>query len=86
MPYNKNKQQAFQAAQQGTHQVKDVYNNMIQDNREYGHQLKHLKNEMNEAFQQINNALEVASEDQVDQLRMFKNDLESIMSNVDQIQ
>lgn len=82
MPYNKNKQQAFQAAQQGTHQAKDIYENMQQGSNDYGHQLKHLKNEINEAYQQIENALEVSSEGQVDQLRQFKNDLESLVDNV----
>lgn len=85
MPYNKNKQQAFQAAEQGAHQAKDVYHNIVKDRYDYGHQLKHLKNEVNEAFLQINNALEVASEHQVDQLRQFKNDLESIMNQVNDI-
>lgn len=83
MPYNKNKQQAFQAAQQGTHQAKDIYENIVKEtDPDYGNQLKHVKNEVNEAFEQINNALEVASEDQLDQLNQYKSDLQSIVNEV----
>lgn len=83
MPYHKDKQQAFQAAQQGVDQAIDVYNDLVKNDPDYGRHLKELKNEINEAFQQIDNALEVASENQLDQLRKFKNDLESIVSRVD---
>ena len=82
MPYHKNKQQAFQAAQQGTHQAKDIYENMEVTGGDYGAHLKHLKNEINEAYEQINNALEVASETQKDQLQQFKQDLDEIVSKV----
>ncbi|WP_246940360.1 hypothetical protein [Bacillus pinisoli] len=82
MPYNKNKQQAFQAAQQGTHQAKDVYENMEVTGGDYGSQLKHLKNEVNEAYEQISNALEVASETQRPQLQQFKDDLNSIVEDI----
>jgi len=82
MPYNKNKQQAFQAAQQGIDHAVDIYKDLVRNDPDYGHHLKDLKNEVNEAFQQIDNALEVASESQLDQLHKFKNDLQSIVSNV----
>lgn len=62
MPYHKDKQQAFQAAQQGAKQLQDVYNNLEKDSASYGQQLKHLRQEVNETYQQIENALEVASE------------------------
>lgn len=83
MPYNKNKQQAFQAAQQGVDHALDIYKDLVKNDPDYGHHLKDLKNEVNEAFQQIDNALEVASETQLDQLRQFRNDLQSIVNNVD---
>lgn len=86
MPYNKNKQQAFQAAQQGTHQAKDIYENIVKNTGDTGHHLKHLENEINEAFQQIDNALEVASEHQTDQLRTFKQDLETMINDVNKIE
>jgi len=83
MPYNKNKQQAFQAAQQGVNHAVDIYRDLVRNDPDYGHHLKDLKNEVNEAIQQIDNALEVASESQLDQLHKFKNDLQSICSHVD---
>jgi ElaB/YqjD/DUF883 family membrane-anchored ribosome-binding protein len=84
MPYHKNKQQAFQAAQQGFEEVRDSYNELVLDGGSYGAQLAHLKNEVNEAYQQIENALEVASEHQRQQLERFRNDLSSIVSEVNQ--
>ncbi|MDF0728002.1 hypothetical protein PY093_15115 [Cytobacillus sp. S13-E01] len=82
MPYSKDKQQAFQAAQQGTHQAKDIYENIVKDDPDYGVHLKRLKNEVNEAVQQITNALEVASDTQRDQLQQFQDDLQSIVSDI----
>lgn len=82
MPYNKNKQQAYQAAEQGVDHAVDIYKDLVKNDPDYGHHLKDLKNEVNEAFQQIDNALEVASENQLDQLHKFKSDLESIVSVV----
>lgn len=83
MPYNKNKQQAFQAAQQGVDHAVDIYKDLVRNDPDYGHHLKGLRNEVNEAFQQIDNALEVASESQLDQLHKFKSDLQSMVGNVD---
>lgn len=82
MPYHKNKQQAFQAAQQGVEEARDLYSEIVRDSASYGHQLKHLKNEVNEAYQQIENALEVASEYQRAQLNQFRQDLQSIVEEV----
>ncbi|MBP1941467.1 CHASE3 domain sensor protein [Bacillus luteolus] len=82
VPYSKDKQQAFQAAQQGTEQARDIYENIVKDDPDYGAHLKRLKNEVNEAVQQINNALEVASDSQRDQLQQFQDDLQSIVSEV----
>lgn len=82
MPYHKNSQQAFQAAQQGTEQARDVYANIVSNDPDYGAHLKRLKNEVNEAYQQIENALEVASEHQKSQLQQFQQDLQSIMNEV----
>ncbi|MBT2755080.1 hypothetical protein AB1K84_09070 [Mesobacillus foraminis] len=82
MPYHKNKQQAYQAAQQGYEDVQDLYREIIQDSASYGHQLKHIKNEVNEAYQQIENALEVASETQRLQLERFQQDLKRIVEEV----
>jgi predicted nucleic acid-binding Zn-ribbon protein len=84
MPYHKDKQQAFQAAQQGTHQAKDIYENIEVTSGDYGSQLNHLKNEVNEAYEQISNALEVASETQKDQLRQYQKDLQQIVNDINQ--
>ena len=82
MPYHKNKQQAYQVAQQGYEDVQDFYQDIVYDSENYGHQLKHLKNEVNEAYQQIENALEVASETQRSQLERFQQDLRQIVEEV----
>ncbi|MGM0844805.1 MAG: hypothetical protein ACQEUT_07495 [Bacillota bacterium] len=84
MPYHKDKQQAFQAAQQGHEEVQDVVNELVLEGPDYGHQLAHLKNEINEAYQQIENALEVASEHQREQLEKMRGDLSSVMQKVNQ--
>ncbi|MBB6447386.1 hypothetical protein [Bacillus benzoevorans] len=84
MPYHKNKQQAFQAAQQGMEDAEEVYHEIVQDSASYGHQLKHLKQEVNEAYQQIENAMEVASEHQRIQLEQFQNDLRKMVDEVNQ--
>jgi flagellar biosynthesis chaperone FliJ len=84
MPYHKNKQQAFQAAQQGVEDAQGLYYEIVQDSASYGHQLKHLKQEVNEAYQQIENAMEVASEHQRVQLEKFQNDLRSMVDEVNQ--
>ncbi|MEH7013169.1 hypothetical protein V7087_20550 [Neobacillus niacini] len=81
-PYNKDKQQAFQAAQQGYEEAQGLAATIISDNASYGHQLKHLKEEVNEAYQQIENALEVATEHQRAQLERFQQDLQSIVAEV----
>ena len=50
---------------------KSVYYEIVQDSASYGSQLNHLKQEVNEAYQQIENALEVASEHQRIQLEQI---------------
>lgn len=83
-PYHKDKQQAFQAAQQGYENAQGLYETIVSDSASYGHQLKHLKDEVNEAYQQIENALEVASEHQKAQLQRFQQDLQTMVSEVNQ--
>ncbi|MBW3114543.1 MULTISPECIES: hypothetical protein [Bacillaceae] len=84
MPYHKNKQQAFQAAEQSVTEVQNTINELVLDGASYGSQLAHLKNEVNEAYQQIENALEVASDTQRAQLQQFKSDLSSIVNEVNE--
>lgn len=82
MPYHKNKQQAFQAAHQGFTQVQDAYLDVVRDSSDYGSQLKHLRQEVLEAYKQIDNALETASEHQYDQLKHFQYELGRIVDEV----
>jgi hypothetical protein len=85
-PYYKDKQQAFQAAQQGYENAQGLFATIVSDSAGYGHQLKHLKDEVNEAYQQIQNALEVASEHQKAQLERFQQDLQSMVTEVNQVE
>lgn len=82
MPYHKDKQQAFQAAQQGVEDAQELYYEIVRDSASYGYQLQHLKEEVNEAYQQIENALEVASEHQRNQLERFQQDLQKMVEEV----
>ncbi|BDG35301.1 hypothetical protein ABET52_03100 [Saccharococcus caldoxylosilyticus] len=86
MAYHKTKQEAFQAAQKATMEAKEWHDHLVRDQADYGHQLSHLKQEVNEAFEQINNALEVASEKQRMQLEKFRNDLQAIVDEVNAMQ
>jgi hypothetical protein len=86
MAYHKTKQEAFQAAQKATMEAKEWHDHLVSDQADYGHQLSHLKQEVNEAFAQINNAMEVASEKQRIQLEKFRNDLQAIVDEVNEIQ
>ncbi|MGN4424974.1 hypothetical protein ACTFQN_14140 [Bacillus cereus group sp. MYBK30-1] len=86
MPYHKNKQQAFQAAQQGFVQAENVFNNIVKNDPNYGHDLKELRQEVQEAYEQIQNALEVASETQRPQLEEYESNLQNIMQNVDRLE
>ncbi|WP_243291821.1 hypothetical protein [Bacillus sp. FJAT-47783] len=82
MPYHKNKQQAYQAAEQGMKDVMDVYTQVEHDSATYGSQLKHLKQEVNEAYEQIQNALEVATEHEQERLKQYEQDLQRIVHEV----
>lgn len=82
LPYQKNKQQAFQAAQRGVEDAQYLYNDISRDSSNYGQLLNHLKNEVNEAYQQIENSLEVASEHQRVQLKQFQQDLQKMVDEV----
>jgi hypothetical protein len=84
MPYHKDKQQSFQAAQQGTNEAFHLYENIDKSGADYGLQLKHLTEEVNEAYQQINNALENASETQRQRLEQYQRDLQKIVNDVNE--
>ncbi|WP_273834920.1 hypothetical protein [Guptibacillus sedimenti] len=78
MPFNKDKQQSFQAAQQGYEQAVDAKKEIVVSSSGYGKDLKHLQQEVGEAKQQIESALVNASEHQRTQLLQFQEDLQSI--------
>lgn len=82
MPYHKNKQQAFQAAQQSMEDVEEQYDVIDKHASTYGQQLNHLSQEIAETYEQIQNALEVASEHQKEQLLKFQTDLDAITHQV----
>ncbi|WP_347550276.1 hypothetical protein ABFG93_01825 [Pseudalkalibacillus hwajinpoensis] len=84
MPYEKNKQQAFQAAQQGYEQAVDAKKEIIVSSSGYGKDIKHLQQEVGEAKMQIENALENASEHQRAQLLQFQQDLQSIEAEMNE--
>jgi len=79
----KDNQLTFQAAQKGTKEVMDILNNIDVNGSSYGHQIKQLKQEINEAFQQIDSALIIASEHQKEQLKEYQSELQNIMSQID---
>jgi hypothetical protein len=75
VPYNKNKQQAFQAAQQAFVQLEDAYQQLDEQSPDYGHQTKRVHEELNEAEQIIEKAYVVATEHQKHQLDIYANEL-----------
>ena len=64
--------------------VEELYYEIVNDSANYGHYLKHLKHEVNEAYEQIENALEVASEGQRAQLEQFQRDLAKMVEAVNE--
>ncbi|WP_019242173.1 MULTISPECIES: hypothetical protein [Bacillus] len=82
MPYRKDNQYAFQEAQEKTKEVSDVLEKMDSTDAAYGQQLKHLKQEIEVAYQQIENALEIASEHQRKQLEQYQQFLHDIVSDL----
>ncbi|UTR10727.1 hypothetical protein MM300_23255 [Evansella sp. LMS18] len=75
MPYNKNKQQAFQSAQQAYVQFQEALENLHSEDADYGHQQKLVEQELDEAFQAIQKAHATATEHQKKQLEVFTKDM-----------
>lgn len=82
MAYHKRNINPFQAAQQGVVEAQSAYADIVKDSSDYGTQLKHVKQEVNEAYQQIENALETASEHQYEQLKRYQEELGRIVADV----
>ncbi|MFA9559690.1 hypothetical protein ACERII_20480 [Evansella sp. AB-rgal1] len=75
MPYHKNKRQAFEAAQQAYVQLQEAFENLHEDDAEYGHQYKIAEQELDEAIQVIQKAQVTASEHQRKQLDQYSQDV-----------
>lgn len=80
MPYHKDKQQAFQAAEQGVQEVRDLYEEIDETAPEYGAYVKRIKKEINEAQQQIEKALTVAGERQKQVLEQMREEVAELDS------
>lgn len=76
------KRRTFQKAQEGHKQAVDAYQSVHFTGTQYGKELQHLKQEVNEAYQQIQTALVSATEHQHDQLTQFEQDLQCIMNDI----
>lgn len=84
MPYIKNKQQSFQAAQQAFVQAEEATSGLISTDEDFGHHLKQAEREIREAEQMIQKALRNASEHQRNELQKFEAQLEEMKGNLNQ--
>lgn len=80
MSFQKDKQQAFQAAEQGVQEVRNLYEEIDETAPEYGTYVKRIKKEINEAQQQIEKALTVAGERQKQLLEQMKEEMAELDS------
>lgn len=80
MPYHKDKQQAYQAAEQGYHHTIDVSKKLDTASNEYGVYYSQFMTENEKACQQIENALETASEHQQPQLKNYLTELQQLQN------
>jgi biotin synthase-related radical SAM superfamily protein len=76
------KTRTFQKAQQGHKQAMDAFESISYTGADYGSELKHVKQEVNEAYEQIQTALSTATEHQREQLVQFEQDLNGIVSDI----
>lgn len=72
MPYRKDKQQAFQAAEQAVAEATQAVGNTDSYPADAGAHIKRAEKEINEAEQQINKALTISSEHQHQQLEQYQ--------------
>jgi two-component sensor histidine kinase len=84
MPYQKSKERAFQDAEQRVSEVKKASSELVVDSADFASQLSHLKNEVNKAYQQVENALEIATETQRKQLEKYQTVLSDIVEKVNE--
>ncbi|OLO40361.1 hypothetical protein BTR23_07690 [Alkalihalophilus pseudofirmus] len=84
MPYHKDKQQSFQAAEQAFVQAQEATSDIDATRADYGWHVKKAKKEIEEAFTQVNKALTNASEHQKEQLHKYEQDLEELRSQFEE--
>ncbi|UOE92658.1 DUF2524 family protein [Alkalihalobacillus sp. LMS39] len=84
MPYHKDKQQAFQAAQQAVVQAEEATSVIHDSPNDVGHHTKMALQEIEEAEQQVLKALTVASEHQKEQLHEYQQQLEQLKNKAQQ--
>ncbi|OIJ12739.1 hypothetical protein BKP35_09150 [Anaerobacillus arseniciselenatis] len=84
MPYIKNKQQAFQAAQQQFVQAEQAMNDLQPNDEDFGHHLKKAQQEITEAEQVIDKALRNASEHQRRELQKYQEEIAELKEHLTQ--
>ncbi|SES31689.1 hypothetical protein [Salipaludibacillus aurantiacus] len=82
MPYEKNKRQAFEAAQQAYVHMEESYSQIDPGSPDYGHQTRLAEEELNKAFQIISKAYTTASEHQRQQLDLYSQTLERLKQDL----
>lgn len=85
MSNHKNKEEAFWAAESGVKEAVDQYEivKSVVNDASFGKEFSHLKNEVSEAIQQIQKALEVCSDTQHERLKEFQTQLNRIEEEMD---
>lgn len=82
MPYQKDKQQAFQAAQQAVEQAKESFSAIERHQPDEGTRLKQARQEIEEAEVQIEKALTVSTEHQHEQLAQFQQTIDDLKQQI----
>lgn len=85
MSNHKNKEEAFWAAESGVKEALDQLGvvKSVLNEASLGKELSHLKNEVSEATQQIQKALEVCSDTQHERLKEFQVQINKIEEEMD---
>lgn len=84
MPYHKDKQQAYQAAEQAFVQAQEAKAEIDSSRSDYAWHVNKAKEELEEAEIQIMKALTTASDTQHEQLTKYQEQLEQMKSELEQ--
>lgn len=82
IPYHKNKQEAFRAAEQAVFEARQAVENIVKHEPSEGTLTKRAWQEINEAEVQMNKALTVATEKQHKQLAQYEEEIMELKSNL----